>query len=84
MRKPITILLAVLLVLMLVGIAVAVPSPDVLKDAADRHKARYQPTQFSFIDEQRFQGRDGGTEEESADDGLDFDEEEDDGIDFDE
>ena len=70
MRKAVTILLTLLLSLLVVGIGAAVPSPDILEEALERHTDAYRPKEYDFIDNL------------GADDGTPSDAPEDEGIDF--
>ena len=49
MRKTVTILLTMLLPLLAVGLAAAVPGASPLEDAVARHKIEYQPEEFDFL-----------------------------------
>ncbi len=98
MRKSVTVLLSVLLALLIVGIAAAVPSPDPREEDVARHKDAYQPEEYSFLNnlggdrgpEDDGPGDDGpGPEDEDGgldfgdeDGGVDFGDEDDDGVDF--
>lgn len=86
MRKPVTILLTLLLSLMIVGLAAAVPYGSLREADIARHKDAYQPEEFSFLNtlgEDGDAGEDAGPDfGDDEDDGLDFGDDEDDGIDF--
>ncbi len=84
MHRSVTVLLTVLLAVMVLGLALAVPQAGLREETVERHKQAYQPEEFDFLNDFG-QETDGDTGLDFGDDDAgipDFGEEEDYGIDF--
>lgn len=83
MRKSVSILLTLLLPVMALGLALAVPSGSPQDEAVNRHKVEYQPEEFSFLLDLRSPAGQQSKEDNAGDDfGVDFGDDDDYGVDF--